>query len=204
MLFGHAADQVRAQALNPAFAGAGALGSAIVDLMTLGPGPSDTNPFVVLNRCAKNGCKSILRKCYPLDLTAARDAFDRDGMMTSGTVLDAIFDQLHGQSQLVTEDAPDDELLVRLVTTTLTCEQIAQLPTRISEWPLDAAQAPYGNGIFGCGYAGPLHLDSVHGQLFIGLPTLDTVTCVPQVAICAADLDFTGASALADSWRLNL
>jgi hypothetical protein len=191
LLFERAADVVRstgpgALGLNPDFGGPRAMGSAVVDLMTLSPGPSDSDPFVVLARCNNGPCVPILRQCFPIDLTSPRDAVDKDGPAANGVVLNDIFDQLHQSGALVSPDAPDDEVLVRMVTTTLSCDQIAQRPLRFSEWPADDS-TKWGESIFGCGYAGPLHLDSAHGAVFLGLPTLDTMNCVQQAAVCAAD-----------------
>jgi hypothetical protein len=200
LLFERSADFVRpaplGQGANPAFEGAPAVGSAVVDLLSLGPGPSDANPFVILNRCAQSQCKSILRKCFPLDLTQARDAVDRDGKNAMGNILDDIFTQLHASGALLTEDAPDVELAVRMVTTTLTCDQIATLPVRFSEWPQHTDSATLGKSIFGCGYAGPLFLDRASNLLFLGLPTLDAMGCFYQVAICANDLSPDNAGTL--------
>jgi hypothetical protein len=192
LLFERAADA----GLNPDFAATPAMGSAVVDLMTLSPGPSDSDPFVVVARCTNGPCTSILRQCFPIDLTAARDAVALDGPSAKGTWLDDIFTQLHQSGALVSMDAPDDEVLVRMVTTTLSCDQIAARPTRFSDWPTDDPVTPWGQSIFGCGYAGPLHLDSVHGALFLGLPTLDAVNCVPEAAVCAADFDPRKSAAL--------
>jgi hypothetical protein len=175
--------------LNPAFDGEHATGSAIVDLLSLGAGPSDPDPFVVVSRCTMTPCAPILRKCFALDLTSARDAVDKDGPNAKGSVLDEILSQLRDQGALLTDNAPHTEVLVRMVTTTLTCDQIAGLPQRFADWPLDPTTKPYGPSIFGCGYAGPLHLDSQQQLIVLGLPTLDAVDCVPQAAICAADLD---------------
>jgi hypothetical protein len=198
LLFERAAENARTGlALNPGFGGAAAMGSAVVDLLSLGPGPSDSDPFVVIARC--NGvepCVPILRQCFPLDLTSVRDAVDSQGPAARGTLLDTVFTQLHQSSALLSADAPDQELLVRMVTTTLTCDQVAQRPMRLSQWPVDEPTAKWGAAIFGCGYAGPLHLDSTHGALFLGLPTLDPVGCVQQAAVCAADFDPQQAGAL--------
>ncbi len=200
LLFERAADAVRPSprglALNPDFAGAQAMGSAVVDFLSLSPGPSDPDPFVVIARCTNAPCVPILRRCFPLDLTSLRDAVDSDGAATHGVLLDDIFTQLHQSGTLVTTDAPDQELLVRMVTTTLTCDQVAERPMRLSQWPVEDPGTKWGEAIFGCGYAGPFHLDSVHGAVFLGLPTLDPVSCVPQAAVCAADLDPTESAAL--------
>ena len=193
LLFQTAANEVRPAplgiGLNPAFGGDHAIGSAVVDLLSIGAGPSDADPFVVVSRCTTTPCVPLLRKCFALDLTAARATLDRDGPNAKGSVLDEIFDQLHGQGALLTDHAPHVEVLVRMVTTTLTCDQIAQLPLRFADWPLDPVTKPYGASIFGCGYAGPFHLDSLQQVIVLGLPTLDPVNCVPQAAICAAELD---------------
>ncbi len=195
LLFQRASDHAR-QGANPAFGGASAMGSAIVDLMSIGPGPSDTNPFVVISRCTENPCKPILRRCLPLDLTAIRDAVDRDGAAAKGSLLNTIFSQLHASGASVTDDAPDAEVVVRMVTTTLSCDQMATLPLRFSEWPLAANTRTLGQSIFGCGYAGPLLLDKAHEVVVVGLPTLDAVSCVPQAAVCANDLDPRGGGTL--------
>jgi hypothetical protein len=187
LLFERAADNARNLSLNPDFAGAHAMGSAVVDFLSLSPGPSDSDPFVVITRCTNAPCVPILRQCFPIDLTLLRDTVDLDGPATSGVLLDDIFTQLRVSGALVSADAPDDELLVRMVTTTLSCDQIAQLPQRFSQWPVEAPSM--GEAIFGCGYAGPLHFDADHGTVFLGLPTLDPVNCAQQAAICAADLD---------------
>ncbi len=164
------------------------MGSAVVDLLTLGPGPSDSDPFVVIARCTATGiCAPILRQCFPIDLTSLRDAVDQNGSATHGALLDTIFMQLNQSRALLSPDAPDQEVLVRMVTTTLTCDQIAARPLRFSQWPVDDPATKWGESIFGCGYAGPLHLDATHGALFLGLPTLDPVNCVTQAAVCAAD-----------------
>ena len=87
-------------------------------------------------------------------------------------------------------------LQLRMVTTTLSCDQIAGLPLRFADWSLKPETAALGESIFGCGYAGPLLLDNARGAVFLGLPTLDAVSCVPQVAVCANDLDPRQAGAL--------
>jgi hypothetical protein len=127
----------RGAALNPDFAGPRAMGSAVVDLLTLSPGPSDSDPYVVIARCTNGPCVPILRKCFPLDLTALRDAVDSDGPATRGALFDDIFTQLHQSGALVSSDAPDQEVLVRMVTTTLTCDQIAERPLRSCQWPVE-------------------------------------------------------------------
>jgi len=202
LLFERAADAVRSGpsglGLNPDFAGARAMGSAVVDFLSLSPGPSDNDPFVVLARCTNAPCVPIRRQCFPIDLTLLRDAVDLDGPKTSGVLLGDIFTQLRTSGALVSADAPDDELLVRMLTTTLSCDQIAERPQRISQWPVEDPGTKWGKSIFGCGYAGPLHLDAVHGTVFLGLPTLDSVNCAPEAAICAADLDPRQAPALLD------
>jgi hypothetical protein len=200
LLFERAADAARHPsssriALNLDFAGPRAIGSAVVDLLSLSPGPSDSDPFVVLARCTNAPCVPILRQCFPLDLTSPRDAVDLDGPGAHGVLLDGIFAQLHASGALLSADAPDQEILVRMVTTTLSCDQIAQRPMRFSQWPVDDP-AGWGEAIFGCGYAGPFKLDSVHGAVFLGLPTLDPVNCAPQAAVCAADFDPRQAQAL--------
>jgi hypothetical protein len=203
LLFQRAADEARPSprgaALDPDFGGTRAAGSAVVDLLSIGPGPSDANPFVVIARCTNDPnvpCVPVLRQCFPLDLTAIRDAVDREGGDASGTLLDDVFLQLHASGALVSTDAPDQEVLVRMVTTTLTCDQIKQRPLRFSQWAIDDPATHWGAAIFGCGYAGPFHLDSVHGEVFLGLPTLDPVSCIQQLAVCAADFDPRQASAL--------
>jgi hypothetical protein len=200
LLFERAADVVRPSplgvALNSDFGGPVAMGSAVVDLLSLSPGPSDSDPFVVIARCHNAPCVPILRQCFPLDLTSLRDAVDLDGPAARGALLDDLFDQLHQSGALVSADAPQQELLVRMVTTTLTCDQIAERPLRFSQWPVDDPATPWGEAIFGCGYAGPFHLDAEHGAVFLGLPTLDPVNCVPQAAVCAADFDPTQSAAL--------
>jgi hypothetical protein len=193
LLFERAADAARASprglGLNPSFAGAHAMGSAVVDLLSLGPGPSDADPFVLLVRCNSAPCVPILRQCFPLDLTAARDAVDRAGREAHGEVLSDIFPQLHQSGALVSADAPKQELLVRMVTTTLTCDQIAQRPQRFSQWPVADPATKWGEAIFGCGYAGPFRFEQQHGEVFLGLRTLDPVHCVTLAAVCAADFD---------------
>jgi hypothetical protein len=197
LLFERASDLARQSlALNPDFAGTRAMGSAIVDFLSLGAGPSDSDPFVVIARCSMTPCVPILRQCFPIDLTNVRDSVDSQGPAARGALLDTIFAQLHQSSALVSADAPDQELLVRMVTTTLSCDQIAKLPMRLSQWPVDDPSTKWGAAIFGCGYAGPLRLDATHNQLFLGLPTLDPVGCVQQAAVCAADFDPRQAGAL--------
>jgi hypothetical protein len=200
LLFERAANAARPSplglGLNPDFAGPTAMGSAVVDLLSLSPGPSDSDPFVVITRCTNAPCVPILRQCFPIDLTILRNSVDQAGPATSGVLLDDIFNQLHLSGALVSADAPSQELLVRMVTTTLSCDQIAQRPMRLSQWSVDDPATKWGEAIFGCGYAGPFHLDSEQGAVFLGLPTLDTVSCVPQVAICAADLDPRQSGAL--------
>src|SRR5262249_28598238 len=86
LLFERAADQARPSprglGLNPDFAGPRAMGSAVVDFLSLSPGPQDSDPFVVITRCTKEPCVPIVRQCFPLDLTALRDAVDQDGPAT--------------------------------------------------------------------------------------------------------------------------
>jgi hypothetical protein len=197
LLFQRAAGAARL-ALQPDFGGTRAMGSAVVDFLSLSPGPSDSDPYVVIARCTNAPCVPIVRRCFPIDLTSLRDAVDRDGPSVSRVLFKGIFDQLHASGALVSDDAPDDEVLVRMVTSTLTCDQIAERPLRFSQWPVEDPGSKWGQAIFGCGYAGPLRLDAVHGAVFLGLPTLDTVSCVPQAAVCAADLDPRQSAALLD------
>jgi hypothetical protein len=200
LLFERAAKAARPSplgiGLNPDFAGARASGSAIVDLLSLSPGPTDSDPFVVIARCTNAPCVPILRQCFPLDLTSARDAVDANGPAAQGVLLDGVFAQLHQSGALVSADAPDQELLIRMVTTTLSCDQVAQLPMRLSQWPVHDPAMKWGEAIFGCGYAGPLHFAEEHGDVFLGLPTLDAVNCAPQAAVCAADFDPSQSAAL--------
>jgi hypothetical protein len=200
LLFQRAADAARPSplgvGLDSDLAGPVAMGSAVVDFLTLAQGPSDSDPFVVIARCANAACTPIRRQCFPLDLTSLRDTVDQDGANARGKPLDAVFDELHQSGAIVSADAPDQELLVRMVTTTLTCDQIAARPLRFSDWSADDPATPWGESIFGCGYAGPLRLDAEHGAVFLGLPTLDPVSCVPEAAVCAADFDPTKSGAL--------
>jgi hypothetical protein len=200
LLFERAANAARpgplGLGLDPDFGGTRALGSAVVDFLSLGPGSSDSDPFVVITRCTKAPCVPIVRQCFPIDLTLARDVVDTKGAAAPGVLLADIFTQLDQSGARVSADAPDQELLVRMVTTTLSCDQIAQLPMRLSQWPVEDPDTKWGEAIFGCGYAGPFRLDSEHGAVFLGLPTLDAVNCVPQAAVCAADFDPRQATAL--------
>src|SRR5262249_22521316 len=113
LLFERASEAARpspgAIALNPDFSRAHALGSAVVDFITLAAGPSDSDPFVVISRCTKvdagGTCSPIERHCFPIDMTKMRDTVDAEGAAASGHLFVDIFKQLHDSGALVSADA---------------------------------------------------------------------------------------------------
>ena len=138
-----------------------------------------------------------MRQCFPLDLTLARDVVDAQGPAANGVLLADFFTQLHESGALVSADAPDQELLVRMVTTTLSCDQIAQLPHALVA--MAGRRSRHASGASRSSAAampGRSTSTRQHGAVFLGLPTLDAVNCVPQAAVCAADFDPRQSAAL--------
>ena len=83
-----------------------------------------------------------------------------------------------------------------MVTTTLSCDQIAQLPMRFRDGP---STIPTPSGARRSSAAAtPDRSTSTPStaRSFLGAATLDAVNCVPQAAVCAADFDPSQSAAL--------
>jgi len=79
---------------------------------------------------------------------------------------------------LITGDAPDEFVLVRLVGTGQSCDELAQRP--------DGTLPAFDDSkLVGCVYSCPVLLDALEGDLFLGFDTL-TDLCEQGVRVCAA------------------
>jgi hypothetical protein len=82
------------------------------------------------------------------------------------------------EGTLLTGDAPDEFVLVRLVGTAQTCDELARRP--------DGTLPPFDDAkLVGCVYSCPVLLDALEGDLFLGFDTL-TDLCEQGVRVCAA------------------
>jgi hypothetical protein len=82
------------------------------------------------------------------------------------------------EGTLVTGDAPDEFVLVRLVGTAQTCEELARRP--------DGTLPDFDDAkLVGCVYSCPVLLDALEGDLFLGFDTLTDI-CEQGVRVCAA------------------
>jgi hypothetical protein len=153
----------------------------VVDFIGLGGAPG-CRPFEIEAWCGDRPCTSVFRRCVPLSLDPppARLLRDRGPLLARnvGTAVKA------AEAFTITEDAPDDVVLVRAVATTQSCDGLADDPAA----RLDPS------AVLGCAYSCPVQLDDVTEPIVLAQPAAvieqlgtGTPLCVPATASCAND-----------------
>jgi len=145
----------------------------VLDFIRLGGLPG-CRSGQVMSWCVDHPCAPIAshRACVEAQFSSV-DGLTRPQMRAS---LQQVMTSLKGT--LLTGDAPDEFVLVRLVGTAQSCDQLAQLP--------DGTLPAFDDSkLVGCVYSCPVLLDSLQGDLFLGFDTL-TDLCEQGVRVCAA------------------
>jgi hypothetical protein len=140
--------------------------SLLVDFVGLGGVPSCRASDIALF-CEEHGCAPLStpgRVCIPFERQLA-------GADNPIIVIGELLRGLDGQ--LVTDDAPDEPVLIRAIATAQTCEEVAGVTA------LDPER------LVGCALSCPVQLDGVEGEVTLELPTLSD-TCAPGVVVCAS------------------
>lgn len=130
-----------------------------------------------------NWCQE--QPCGPIAEARQCVQFGPEQVRTAGLGPRAVLDELVGD-QLVTPDAPDETVIIRVVGTTMTCDEVA------AETDLGFVR----NSLLGCAYSCPLVPDSVSGEVPIQLDAFQS-DCELQVAACA-DPTFGGNLVMRD------
>jgi hypothetical protein len=133
----------------------------------------------IYNFCSTRKCAPIEseRRCFDLPTTTVPLSGDRVQVVQKA--LEAFSDYLKEglKDALVTDQALDEEVIIRLVGTTETCDELeargslAFDPTKL----------------LGCSYSCPIVPTAVHGEVLLDLDALTQRLCEPAVRACAAD-----------------
>jgi hypothetical protein len=148
--------------------------SIVVDFVRLQGVPGCRSGQLV-QWCATHECRAIEsgRSCTTVALPSKAAGVDRPALRAQ--LLEAM-GQLSGQS--IVNDAPDEFVLVRLLATGQSCDQL--LPAEGG--PLPAFDEPQ---LVGCAYSCPVLIDKVDQDIYLGFETL-TGQCEQGVRLCAA------------------
>ena len=153
----------------------GTMGPAalVVDFIRLGGLPGCRSGQVV-RWCADHTCAPIAshRACIGAQFSPVAG-------MTRSEMRAAVQQALQDLSgTLLTGDAPDEFVLVRLVGTAQSCADVAARG--------DGTLPAFDEGrLVGCAYSCPVLLDSLQGDLFLGFETLTDI-CEQGIRVCAA------------------
>lgn len=145
----------------------------VLDFIRLGGLPGCRSGQVV-SWCVDHPCAPIAghRACVSTQFSPVT-GLDRPQLRAS---IQQTMDAMKGT--LVTGDAPDEFVLVRLVGTAQSCAEVEQRP--------DGTLPPFDEPkLVGCVYSCPVLLDALEGDLFLGFDTL-TDLCEQGVRVCAA------------------
>jgi len=145
----------------------------VLDFIRLGGLPG-CRSGQVMSWCVDHPCAPIAshRACVEAQFSSV-DGLTRPQMRAA---LQQTMTSLKGT--LLTGDAPDEFVLVRLVGTAQSCDQLAAQP--------DGTLPAFDDSkLVGCVYSCPVLLDSLQGDLFLGFDTL-TDLCEQGVRVCAA------------------
>lgn len=140
--------------------------SVVVDYLDLGGVPSCRSSSL-LRWCRDQGCAPI---------TAARACVEVTVAGTSGDPA-RFASQLADNASLVTEDAPDGPVLVRVLAVDLPCDVIMAADARTTRFPRE--------NLIACGTSCPVTLDSFSGDLELDLDTNQPVCALDDVDFCA-------------------
>jgi hypothetical protein len=148
--------------------------SLVVDFIQLGGQPDCRLPGIV-GWCKSHSCAPVVtaRSCFSIDLTQPISA-----QAPVDQLVRAALSPLTGTQ--VSPDAPVGPVLVRLVGTTQTCDEVRA--GGVSQ-PFDSEK------LFGCAHSCPVRLDSVGPDLLLDIDflprTMDDRDCAPIVFWCA-------------------
>jgi hypothetical protein len=149
--------------------------SLVVDLIDLGDTVPGCRGEEILAACPREqDCPTLVvsadgrRACREISIGPPLD--------DPAVVLAKVADALRGL--VVTDDAPEQPVMVRAVATTERCDERLVSPAGGTYPLLDPARA------VGCAYSCPLQLDTVDGAVALYLDALDE-RCEPQVRACA-------------------
>jgi hypothetical protein len=151
--------------------------SVVVDTIRLGGYPR-CRATEILNFCAERDCKPIEaeRRCF--DLPAVQVPIANDRRADVEKLLNVFHQYIRDglKDALVTSDAVDEEVIMRLVGTTERCEDLEQR----ADLSFDPAR------LLGCNYSCPIVPTAVRGEVLLDLDALTQSFCEPAVRACAA------------------
>lgn len=138
--------------------------SLVVDLISLG-GTPDCRPSQLRDWCDENGCDALLdnRACISMDVE----------MPPPSSFEDQLHLAIEGLSGIpLIENTPDEPVLVRVVATAETCDQIAADGSFVED------------SLVGCMYSCPALLDEQTQDLILDLD-VDGTHCEEEIIACA-------------------
>jgi hypothetical protein len=145
--------------------------AVLLDFIDLGGLPT-CRPSDIARWCTDHACAPITddpahdRVCYDFDMQLGTS----DAVKAMGDVLAAL------DGRVITEDGPQQPVIVRAVATAQHCSELAAPST-----PFDTTQ------LVGCAMSCPVQLSSVSGDVLLDLPTLSD-QCEASVDSCAQAL----------------
>lgn len=149
---------------NAAVVGGAVSVSVVVDYLAF-DGVPGCRVNQLLSWCTGPGCPIARRDCVPLVLEPPLPT-------TTDGVLSAAVAELRALGP-ITDDAPDDVVLVRMVVTNQPCDA------------LPASGRFRCDDLLGCVYSCPVQLDAVRGVVELELDALDGQCTEAEVAVCA-------------------
>lgn len=150
----------------------------VVDLVDVGQHVPSCLGEDILSSCADGTCRATVaaapaRYCVPISVDATVDP-----MAVAREVLAAV------KGTAITADAPHHPVIVRAVATTDDCATHIQVANSGVWAPLDQSL------VLGCAYSCPVDLDTVDGDLSLGIgidiTALSPGQCVAAIDACAA------------------
>jgi hypothetical protein len=150
--------------------------SVVVDTIRLGGYPR-CRATEILNYCAERNCSPIAseRRCFDLPSTVVPIANDRRADVEK--LLNVFHRYIRDgvRDALVTSDAVDEEVIMRLVGTTERCADLEQKDSLA----FDETK------LLGCNYSCPIVPTAVRGEVLLDLDALSQSFCEPAVRACA-------------------
>lgn len=148
--------------------GGGVRFQVVVDLVDLGGQVPGCRGEELLAACGDGACTlapTPRRFCTSVEIA-------RDELATAGR--DALIERLRAAlaSEPVTRDAPEAPVVIRVATTSESCDSVQDGTLALDQ-------------VVGCAYSCPVQLDEVDGPIAVSLDTLDD-RCVDEMRVCAA------------------
>jgi hypothetical protein len=152
--------------------------SVVVDTIRLGGYPR-CRATEILNFCAERDCAPIAseRRCF--DLPTLTVPVEGDRRADTEKLLNVFHRYIRDglKDALVTADAVDEEVIMRLVGTTERCAEL-ESKTKLA---FDVTR------LLGCNYSCPIVPTAVRGEVLLDLDALTQSFCEPAVRACAAE-----------------